>query len=79
VRTLRHFDERGLLVRSERTSGDHRFYSSDDFRRLLAVQHLTSLGLSLSEVKAALDDPGYPPEGDGKGPGHREIWFEPEH
>jgi DNA-binding transcriptional MerR regulator len=59
VRTLRHYDELGLLVPSERTYGDHRLYSSDDFRRLLAVQHLKSLGLSLAEVKAALDNPGF--------------------
>jgi DNA-binding transcriptional MerR regulator len=59
VRTLRHYDELGLLIPSERTSGEHRLYSSDDFRRLLAVQHLKSLGLSLAEVKAALDDPGF--------------------
>jgi len=59
VRTLRHYDELGLLVPSERTYSEHRLYSSEDFRRLLAVQHLKSLGLSLTEVKAALDDPGF--------------------
>jgi len=59
VRTLRHYDELGLLVPSERTCGEHRLYSSGDFRRLLAVQHLKSLGLSLAEVRAALDDPGF--------------------
>jgi DNA-binding transcriptional MerR regulator len=59
VRTLRHYDEFGLLVPSERTYGEHRLYSSEDFRRLLALQHLKELGLSLTEVKAALDDPGF--------------------
>ena len=59
VRTLRHYDELGLLVPSERTHGDHRLYSSDDVRRLLAVQHLKSLGLSLAEAKAALEDPEF--------------------
>ena len=59
VRTLRHYDELGLLLPSDRTYGGHRLYSSDDFRRLLAVQLLKSLGLSLTEVKAALDDPGF--------------------
>jgi len=51
--------ELGLLVPNERTCGEHRLYSSEDLRRLLAVQHLKSLGLSLTEVKAALDDPGF--------------------
>ena len=59
VRTLRHYDELGLLVPSERTDGDHRLYSPGDLRRLLAVQHLKSLGLSLAEVRAALDDQGF--------------------
>jgi DNA-binding transcriptional MerR regulator len=59
VRTLRHYDELELLVPSKRTYGAHRLYSSNDFLRLLALQHLKSLGLSLAEVKAALDDPGF--------------------
>lgn len=59
VRTLRHYDELGLLVPSERTYGDHRLYTCQDVRRLLAVQQLKSLGLSLTEVRSALDDPGF--------------------
>lgn len=59
VRTLRLYDELGLLVPSARTSGDHRLYSPADLDRLLAIQHLKALGLSLSEVRAALDDPGF--------------------
>ena len=59
VRTLRHYDDLGLVVPSGRTSGDHRLYSPADTHRLLLVQHLKSLGLTLSEVKAALDDPTF--------------------
>jgi DNA-binding transcriptional MerR regulator len=59
VRTLRYYDDLGLLVPSGRTTGEHRLYSEQDLRRLLAVQHLTSLGLSLAEVRAALDDPAF--------------------
>ncbi|GAB3817059.1 MerR family transcriptional regulator [Tessaracoccus terricola] len=55
VRTLHHWDERGLLVPSGRSSGDYRLYSAGDVERLLRIQHLKSLGLSLDEVAAALD------------------------
>ncbi len=55
VRTLHHWDERGLLVPSGRSTSDYRLYSPDDLRRLLQIQHLKSLGLSLDEVGAALD------------------------
>ncbi len=55
VRTLHHWDERGLVVPSGRSASDYRLYSPGDLRRLLQVQHLKSLGLSLDEVAAALD------------------------
>lgn len=59
LRTLRHYDDLGLLVPSGRTGGDYRLYAPDDLRRLLDIQHLKSLGLSLDEVAAALDDPAF--------------------
>ncbi len=58
-RTLRHYDELGLLVPSGRSSGDYRLYSHEDMGRLLAIQHLKSLGLSLSDVRSALDEPSF--------------------
>lgn len=59
VRTLRHYDDLGLLVPSERSAGDYRLYSDADLRRLLAIGHLKSLGLSLDDIGRALDDPGF--------------------
>lgn len=59
TRTLRHYDQLGLLVASGRGSGEVRQYGPDDVRRLLAIQHLKSLGLSLQDVASALDDPGF--------------------
>lgn len=61
VRALHHYDRLGLLVPSERSWGDHRLYTPSDLHRLLAIQHLRALGLSLAEVAAALDDPGFDP------------------
>lgn len=58
-RTLRHYDQLGLLVPSQRSTGDYRLYSREDLVRLLAIAHLKSLGLSLTEVRSALDDPAF--------------------
>lgn len=56
-RTLRHYDELGLLVPSSRSWGDYRLYDEADLLRLLQIQNLKALGLSLSEIAAALADP----------------------
>lgn len=56
TRTLRHYDALGLLIPSGRSGGDYRQYTLDDVRRLLAIQHLKSLGLGLTEIAAALTD-----------------------
>lgn len=56
IRTLRHYDELGILVPSGRTAGDYRLYSPADLRRLLEIQQLKSLGLGLAEIARALND-----------------------
>lgn len=56
-RTLRHYDDLGLLVPATRSSGDYRLYDSDDLLRLLQIQNLKALGLSLPEIATALADP----------------------
>ena len=58
-RTLRHYDDLGLLVPSGRSGGDYRLYAPEDLERLLAIQHLKSLGMGLDEIGRALDDPGF--------------------
>ena len=58
-RTLRHYDDLGLLVPSGRSGGDYRLYAPEDLDRLLAIQHLKSLGMGLDEIGRALDDPGF--------------------
>lgn len=61
VRMLRHYDSLALVSPSGRTSGGYREYSDEDVRRLLHVESLRTFGLSLTEVKRALDDPGFSP------------------
>lgn len=56
-RTLRHYDELGLLVPSARSWGDYRLYDETDLLRLLQIQNLKALGLSLGEITTALAEP----------------------
>jgi len=59
VRTLHYYEEIGLLVASGRTEAGHRLYSGDDVERLYRISLLRRLGLPLSEIGRALDDPAW--------------------
>jgi DNA-binding transcriptional MerR regulator len=61
VRTLHHYDEIGLLRPSLHTESGHRLYTAADVARLQQVRSLRQLGLSLEEVRACLDRPGFSP------------------
>src|SRR3954447_488858 len=58
---LRHYDSLGLVRPTGRTEAGYREYSSDDIRRIFHIESLRSLGLSLREVRRALDDRGLTP------------------
>jgi MerR family transcriptional regulator, repressor of the yfmOP operon len=52
-RTIRYYEELGLLPRSEREQGKHRIYNEDDIARLKEVTRLRDLlGLSLDELRS---------------------------
>lgn len=59
ARMLRHYDRLGLVQPTSRSSTGYREYSPEDVRRLLHVESLRSLGLSLHDVGRALDDPSF--------------------
>ncbi|HSG48900.1 MAG TPA: MerR family transcriptional regulator [Longimicrobiales bacterium] len=58
VRALHHYEEIGLLLPRERTPAGHRLYGVDEVGRLHQIASLRQLGLSLEEIRAALDRPG---------------------
>jgi DNA-binding transcriptional MerR regulator len=58
---LRHYESLGLVRPTGRTDAGYREYSGEDVRRIFHIESLRSLGLSLREVKRALDDPGFAP------------------
>ena len=63
VRTLHHYDHTGLLSPSHRTPSGHRLYGRADVARLQQIRSLRQLGLSLDEVRSALESPGFSPLG----------------
>jgi DNA-binding transcriptional MerR regulator len=50
-RTIRYYEERGLLESVKRLVGGQRVYTEDDVRRLKFIQKLKVLGLSLAEMQ----------------------------
>ena len=50
LRTIRHYDDVGLLPATARTDGGFRVYSEDDFERLMVIKQMKPLGFSLEEM-----------------------------
>lgn len=61
VRTLHHYDERGLLVPSARSEAGYRLYTDDDLARLVEILTLRALGLKLERIGALLARPDADP------------------
>lgn len=54
LRTIRHWDEVGVVPPSGRSTGGFRLYTEDDIERLQLVKALKPLDLSLDEVRDLL-------------------------
>lgn len=58
LKTIRHYDEVGLVTPSERSPGGFRLYTSADVERLLVIRRMKPLGFTLEQMRdllAALD------------------------
>ena len=51
ARTLRYYEELGLLPGVRRRAGGRRVYGADEIERLRFIQRLKALGLSLADIK----------------------------
>ena len=51
LRTLRYYEELGLIKPARRSSGGFRHYSPDQLKRVEGIKRLQGLGLSLNEVQ----------------------------
>jgi DNA-binding transcriptional MerR regulator len=54
IRTIRHYDELGLVVPSGRSPGGFRLYTGSDVERLQLVKRLKPLQFSLEEIQELL-------------------------
>ncbi len=55
VRTLRHYDQIGLLQSTSKTEGGHRLYSNGDLKKLQQIQFMKKIGFRLNEIKNMLN------------------------
>jgi DNA-binding transcriptional MerR regulator len=56
LRSLRHWDEVGLLRPSGRTEGGFRLYTEADVEKILVIRRMKPLGFTLEEMRAAMRD-----------------------
>jgi MerR family copper efflux transcriptional regulator len=56
LRSLRHWEEVGLLTPSGRTDGGFRLYTESDVDKILVIRRMKPLGFSLDEMKAVMGD-----------------------
>lgn len=56
ARAVRLYEEKGLLGPALRSEGGHRMYAEEALERLAWIEKLQLLGLSLSDIKAFLDE-----------------------
>ncbi|MBR7677150.1 MerR family transcriptional regulator [Streptomyces daliensis] len=54
LRTIRHYEETGLVVPSARSQGGFRLYNEADVARLMVIRRMKPLGFSLDEMRELL-------------------------
>ncbi|WP_217996754.1 MerR family transcriptional regulator [Nocardioides jensenii] len=68
LRSLRHWEEVGLLRPSGRTDGGFRLYTEADVEKILVIRRMKPLGFTLDEMRAAMRDIEVLRDGDSVGP-----------
>lgn len=59
VRTLRHYDELGLLTPAARSAKGYRLYGDAELARLQQILIHRALGMPLESIRRVLDDPDF--------------------
>ncbi len=54
-KTIRYYEEMGLLPEPRRSESGYRLYSGDEIKRLVLVRRAKLLGLSLAEIKEIVE------------------------
>ncbi|MFE2544379.1 MerR family transcriptional regulator [Actinacidiphila glaucinigra] len=71
LRTIRHYEETGLVTPSARSQGGFRLYTETDVARLMVIRRMKPLGFSLDQMRDLLEaidrlDAADPPAGDDR-------------
>lgn len=55
LRTIRHYEETGLVVPSARSQGGFRLYTESDVQRLMVIRRMKPLGFTLDQMRDLLE------------------------
>ncbi|MCZ9339815.1 MerR family transcriptional regulator, partial [Streptomyces sp. TRM76130] len=55
LRTIRHYEEVGLVIPSARSKGGFRLYTESDVERLMVIRRMKPLDFSLEEMRDLLE------------------------
>ncbi|APE36878.1 MerR family transcriptional regulator [Nocardia mangyaensis] len=55
IKTIRHYDEVGLVTPSARSAGGFRLYTEADVERLLVIRRMKPLGFTLEQMRELLE------------------------
>lgn len=73
LRTIRHYEETGLVVPSARSQGGFRLYTETDVARLMVIRRMKPLGFTLDQMRDLLDATDRLDNEPGLDTGEREI------
>ncbi|MFI0817148.1 MerR family transcriptional regulator [Streptomyces sp. NPDC021098] len=72
LRTIRHYEETGLVVPSARSQGGFRLYTEADVARLMVIRRMKPLGFTLDQMRDLLEATDRLDSGAELPPGERE-------
>ncbi|MEU9116456.1 MerR family transcriptional regulator [Streptomyces sp. NPDC048483] len=55
LRTIRHYEETGLVTPSARSQGGFRLYTETDIARLMVIRRMKPLGFTLEQMRDLMD------------------------
>ncbi|KUL64003.1 MULTISPECIES: MerR family transcriptional regulator [unclassified Streptomyces] len=55
LRTIRHYEDTGLVIPSARSQGGFRLYTEADVARLMVIRRMKPLGFTLDQMRDLLD------------------------
>ncbi|MDX3058660.1 MerR family transcriptional regulator [Streptomyces sp. NE06-03E] len=76
LRTIRHYEETGLVIPSARSHGGFRLYTETDVARLMVIRRMKPLGFTLEQMRDLLDATDRLDGGDALDDGEREALLE---